>query len=83
MALADLKRTNLRSNEQAIAQLNGLLKSGNKQLEDVFRGILNDVSKQKLQPLEFVAKNNPFPLLPQDRLSILRGINNHISQAIA
>lgn len=83
MALADLKRTNLRSNEQAIAQLNGLLKSGNKQLEDVFRGILNDVSKQKLQPLEFVAKNNPFPLLPQDKLSILRGINNHISQAIA
>jgi exocyst complex protein 7 len=83
MALADLKRSNLRSNEQAIAQLNGLLKLGNKQLEDVFRGILGDCSRQKLQPLEFVAKNNPFPLLPPDQLSTLRGINSHISKAAA
>ncbi|KAF1927035.1 exocyst complex protein exo70 [Didymella exigua CBS 183.55] len=83
MALADLKRTNLRSNEQAIAQLNGLLKLGNKQLEDVFRSILEDCSRTKLQALEFVAKNEPFPHLPGEKLSTLRGINNHISQAVA
>jgi exocyst complex protein 7 len=55
-ALADLKRTNLRSNENAVAQLAGLLKLGNKQLEDVFRGILQDCSREKVQPLEYVAK---------------------------
>jgi exocyst complex protein 7 len=56
IALTDLKRTNLRSNEKAIAQLVGLLKLGNKQLEDVFRGVLQDSSREKLQPLEYVAK---------------------------
>jgi hypothetical protein len=56
MALADLKRTNLRSNEKAIAQLSGLIKIGNKQLEDKFRGILQDCSRKKVQPLEYVAK---------------------------
>lgn len=56
MTLSDLKRTNLRSNEKAITQLNGLLKIGNKQLEDVYRGILQDSSREKVQPLEYVAK---------------------------
>jgi len=56
MSLADLKRTNLRSNEQAIAELSGLLKLGNKQLEDVFRGILQDSAREKVQALEYVAK---------------------------
>jgi exocyst complex protein 7 len=56
LTLSDLKRTNLRSNEQAVAQLSGLLKLGNKQLEDVFRGILQECSREKVQALEFVAK---------------------------
>ncbi|KAF1912968.1 Cullin repeat-like-containing domain protein [Ampelomyces quisqualis] len=82
-AIADLKRTNLRSNEKAVAQLAGLLKLGNKQLEDVFRGILLDCSRTKLQPLEYVAKQNPFPLLAQEKLSTLRAINGHISKSFA
>ena len=57
IALADLKRTNLRSNEKAVAQLAGLLKLGNKQLEDVFRSILQNCSREKVQPLEYVAKS--------------------------
>jgi len=56
LSLQDLKRTNLRSNEQAVAELSGLLKLGNKQLEDVFRSILQDCSRGKVQPLEYVAK---------------------------
>jgi exocyst complex protein 7 len=55
-SLVDLKRSKLRSNEQAIAELSGLLKAGNKQLEDVFRGILQECSREKVQPLEYVAK---------------------------
>jgi exocyst complex protein 7 len=54
--LSDLKRTNLRSNENAVAELNMLLKLGNKQLEDVFRGLLEDCSMEKVQALEYVAK---------------------------
>jgi hypothetical protein len=60
IALGDLKRTNIRSNEKAVAQLAGLLKQGNKQLEDVFRGILQESSREKLQPLEYVAKSACF-----------------------
>ena len=60
MSLADLKRTNLRSNEQAVAELSGLLKMGNKQLEDVFRSILQDSAREKVQALEFVAKRTSF-----------------------
>ncbi len=61
VALSDLKRTNLRSNEKAITQLSGLLKLGNKQLEDVFRSILQDCSREKVQPLEYVAKRTVIP----------------------
>ncbi|KAI8941586.1 hypothetical protein NX059_002801 [Plenodomus lindquistii] len=82
-ALSDLKRTNLRSNEKAVAQLSALVKIGNKQLEDVFRGILQDSSRAKVQPLEYVAKQNPFPRIPQDQLQSLRNINSHISKAFA
>jgi exocyst complex protein 7 len=67
-ALTDLKRSNLRSNEKAVSQLAGLLKLGNKQLEDVFRGILQDCSREKVQPLEYVAK---------------RGLCPHVSRAYA
>ncbi|PSN71424.1 hypothetical protein BS50DRAFT_282702 [Corynespora cassiicola Philippines] len=83
IALTDLKRSNLRSNQTAVTELSGLLKFGTKQLEDVFREILQDSSRQKVEPLEYVAKNNPFPLLSQDNISILRLINTHISNSSA
>ncbi|KAH7351393.1 Cullin repeat-like-containing domain protein [Pyrenochaeta sp. MPI-SDFR-AT-0127] len=83
LALADLKRTNLRSNEKAVTQLSGLLKLGNKQLEEVFRGILQECSRERVQPLEYVAKQNPFPRMPQEKLNTLRLINSHISKSFA
>ncbi|KAH8725684.1 Cullin repeat-like-containing domain protein [Phaeosphaeriaceae sp. PMI808] len=83
IALTDLKRTNLRSNEKAVAQLAGLLKLGNKQLEEVFRGTLQEVSREKVQPLEYVAKQNPFPVMPPEKLSTLRAINVHISKSFS
>jgi len=82
-SLSDLKRTNLRSNEKAIVQLSGLLKTGNKQLEDVFRGILQDSARDKVQPLEYVAKQNPFPRIPQEKLQSLRNINAHMCKSFA
>ncbi|KAF2004734.1 exocyst complex protein exo70 [Amniculicola lignicola CBS 123094] len=83
MALSDLKRTNLRSNQQAASDLGALLKLGAKQLEDVFRDILREGSLKTVEPLEYVAKQNPFPVLSQDKLSTLRSINIHVSKSFA
>ncbi|KAF2127583.1 hypothetical protein P153DRAFT_343756 [Dothidotthia symphoricarpi CBS 119687] len=82
-ALADLKRTNLRSNEKAVAQLGGLLKLGNKQLEDVFRSTLQDCSREKVQSLEFAVKKNPFPVIAPEQISTLRAINSHMSKSLS
>ncbi|KAF2122182.1 exocyst complex protein exo70 [Lophiotrema nucula] len=82
-ALLDLRQTNLRSNQQAVAETSALVKLGTKQLEDVFRDILRDATRAKVEPLEYVAKNNPFPRIPEDKLSVLRLINAHISNSAA
>ncbi|KAF2014151.1 hypothetical protein BU24DRAFT_423188 [Aaosphaeria arxii CBS 175.79] len=81
LALSDLKRSNLRSNQQAVTELSGLLKLGTKQLEDVFRDILRDSSARTVEPLEYVAKNNPFPVIAEKDISTLRSINSHISNS--
>ncbi len=39
-ALGDLQHSNLRSNEQAIGELNGLLRIGSEELENTFRETL-------------------------------------------
>jgi exocyst complex protein 7 len=70
--LMDLMRTNLRSNENAVAELNTLLKLGNKQLEDVFRGILEDCSLEKVQALEYVAKSMLLYIIGSNLLTLNR-----------
>ena len=54
-ALGDLKRSNLRSNQQAVAELSTLLKTGTKQLEDVFREILREDARP-VEPLHYITK---------------------------
>ncbi|KAF2279321.1 uncharacterized protein EI97DRAFT_491998 [Westerdykella ornata] len=81
--LAELKRSNLRANQQAISELSALVNLGTKQLEDVFRDLLRDESSRPVDPLEFVAKNNPFPLLTPESISTLRLIHRHITASIA
>lgn len=56
-ALQDLKRSNFRANQGAIADLSTLLKRGTKELEDAFREILRDCCRQKADPLEYVVKS--------------------------
>ncbi|KAI9669457.1 MAG: exocyst complex component exo70 [Caeruleum heppii] len=74
-ALSTLKTTNLRSNQEAIAELRYLLKSGNQQLEKVFGDILKDNSRP-VEPLAFITKQIPFPALSQDNISRLGLINS-------
>ncbi|OCK84319.1 hypothetical protein K432DRAFT_440188 [Lepidopterella palustris CBS 459.81] len=77
-ALSDLKRSNLRSNQQAVAELSTLLRTGTKQLEDVFREILRDDARP-VEPLHYITKQLPFPTLSSETTSKLRLINSHVS----
>lgn len=56
-SLAELQRTNMRANQQAIANMSALLKRGLKELEDAFRDILMDSCRQTVVPLEYVMKS--------------------------
>lgn len=76
-ALRELKQSNLRSNQQAITELNGLLVVGIQQLEDVFRHFLQQ-DLQTVEPLHYITKNLDFPRLPSNRTSQLRDVNMHI-----
>ncbi|PQE14219.1 Exo70 exocyst complex subunit protein [Rutstroemia sp. NJR-2017a BVV2] len=80
-ALADMKRTNLRSNQQAMVELSKLSKSGNTQLESHFQNLLQEDS-QPLEPLHYITKNQPFPLLSQDKTTRLGLITNYIGSVV-
>lgn len=54
-ALRGLRHSNLRSNQQAISELNTLLRIGTKQLEDVFREILSEDARP-VEPLHYITK---------------------------
>ncbi|KUJ16793.1 uncharacterized protein LY89DRAFT_707261 [Mollisia scopiformis] len=69
-ALSGLKNTNLRSNQQAVADLSRLLKSGNTQLEAHFQKLLQEESRP-LEPLHYITKDKPFPTLSQDKMTRL------------
>jgi exocyst complex protein 7 len=77
-ALIEMKRTNLRSNQQAAADLSRLLKSGNSQLEAYFQKILQEDSRP-IEPLHFITKEKPFPLIPADKMGRLGPINQYIA----
>jgi exocyst complex protein 7 len=79
-ALSDLKRTNLRSNQQAAADLGRILKHGNSQLESYFAMILQEES-QPIEPLMFITKGKAFPVFNQDRTTRLGLINSHIASS--
>ena len=79
-ALQELKQTNLRSNQQAVADLSRLLKSGNTQLEGHFQRLLQEDSRP-IEPLHFITKEKPFPMLSQDKTTRLGLINSYIASA--
>ena len=58
--------------QSTVAELNTLLKLGNKQLEDVFRGILEDCSLEKVQALEYVAKSMLIYIIGRNLLTLDR-----------
>ncbi|KAI9710375.1 MAG: exocyst complex component exo70 [Bogoriella megaspora] len=75
-ALSDLKRSNLKSNQKSISELSILLKLGNSQLEEVFRAVLRE-DTGKIEPVHYITKEEPFPVIPQQKISTLRTVNGH------
>lgn len=76
----ELKTSNLKSNQQAAQDLNRLLKSGNQQLESRFQQILQE-DAQPIEPLHYITKNKPFPVLPPEKTAWLNSINSFVTSS--
>lgn len=81
-ALNEMKASNLRSTQQTIGDLQRLIMSANAQLEGYFDQLLRAETPREIEPLHFVTKNKPFPLLSQDTTSRLGLINAHLTASL-
>ena len=61
-----------------MADLSKLLKYGNEQLEQHFQRLLQEDSKP-IEPLHYITKEKPFPMLSQDKSTRLGLINSYIA----
>jgi exocyst complex component 7 len=80
-ALQEMKQTNLRSNQQAVSDLSRLLKAGNTQLEGHFQRLLQEDSRP-IEPLYYITKEKPFPMLSQDKTTRLGLINSYLGSSM-
>ncbi|KAH9897265.1 exocyst complex protein exo70 [Xylariomycetidae sp. FL2044] len=78
-ALENMKSSNLRANQQTMTDLQRLIKSGNTQLENSFDKLLRAETPRAVEPLNYVTKNQPFPVLSQDSISRLSLMNSYVS----
>lgn len=79
--LASMKSSNLRSTQETVADLQRLVKSGNTQLETYFDKLLRSDTPRSIEPLHYTTKNEPFPVLSEDKNSKLGMLNDYISDA--
>ena len=78
-ALADMKASNLRATQQTVADLQRLIKSGNTQLENSFDKLLRGETPRSIEPLHFITKQKPFPVLAQDKIARLGLMNSYVA----
>lgn len=76
---ADMQTSNLRANQNTIADLTRLIKNGNTQLETHFDNLLRAETPRSLEPLHFITKDKPFPLLPQETITRLGLVYSHLT----
>ncbi|KAL1966078.1 hypothetical protein VTN77DRAFT_4826 [Rasamsonia byssochlamydoides] len=81
-ALKSLTATNLRSNQQAIADLTALMNTGSGKLQDLFRSMLIQ-NVDPVEPLHYLTKELPFPSIPEETITDLGPIAAAISAAAA
>ncbi|OAQ71167.1 exocyst complex protein exo70 [Pochonia chlamydosporia 170] len=68
---AEMQASNLRANQHTMVDLNRLIKSGNAQLENYFDKLLRGETPRSIEPLHYITKDKPFPVLPQDKIARL------------
>ncbi|KAI3329232.1 exocyst complex protein exo70 [Xylariaceae sp. AK1471] len=78
-ALENMQTSNLRANQQTISDLQRLVKNGNTQLENSFDKLLRGETPRSIEPLHYITKDRPFPLLSQDTISKLSLMNSYVS----
>lgn len=54
-----------------MTDLTRLIKSGNAQLESYFDKLLRGETPRSIEPLHYITKDKPFPVLPQDKIARL------------
>ncbi|KAL8859292.1 MAG: hypothetical protein Q9178_004230 [Gyalolechia marmorata] len=81
-ALSQMSSTNLRINQQAIGDFNELLSEGSSQLQALYRSILTE-NLQPVEPLHYLVKKIPFPVLPQEKADKLGQIDTFLSSSTA
>jgi exocyst complex protein 7 len=67
----EMQASNLRANQNTMADLTRLIKSGNAQLETYFDMLLRGETPRSIEPLHYITKDKPFPVLPQDKIARL------------
>lgn len=79
-ALTELTSSNLRSNQQAIAEFNKLLASGTSQLQELFRNTLQG-GVRPVEPLHYITKGLEFPTFSDGELSVAQQVAAAITSA--
>ena len=78
-SLTEMQTSNLRANQQTMAELTRLIKFGNNLLESHFQKLLQGETPPKVEVLHFITKDKPFPTLSQDKFARLGLITSYIS----
>ncbi|UKZ46876.1 exocyst complex component exo70 [Trichoderma virens] len=74
-----MQTSNLRANQGTMNDLTRLIKLGNTQLENHFDKILRGETPRSLEPLHYITKDKPFPVLSQDKIARLGLIYSHVA----
>lgn len=80
-SLNDMQASNLRANQQTMADLARLIKSGNTQLENQFDKLLRAETPRSVEPLHFITKDKPFPVLSQDKIARLGLVHSFVTSS--
>lgn len=78
-AVGEMMASNLRSTQQTVAELQRLVKLGTTQLENSFDKLLRTETPRAIEPLHFITKSKPFPVLSQDKFARLGLMNSFVA----
>lgn len=74
-----MQASNLRANQATMEDLGRLIKSGNTQLENHFDRLLRGETPRSVEPLHFITKDQPFPVVTQDKIARLGLVYSYVA----